>query len=187
MILCTSNPAKYAMHREALETLGARLQALPAGVEEIQTLDLEKASFFKAKQAHAILREPVITDDACLLLDAYPGFPGTMTKLLLEAVGMSGLKSLLSTRPLGCELLCCLTVIVDEAESHTVLGRLRGELDFSATTEHPELPLNSVFRPEGRAESLSTLEKTSPSFATHRSKALAALTARLALSGGCWK
>ncbi|MGH2566825.1 MAG: non-canonical purine NTP pyrophosphatase [Bacteroidota bacterium] len=169
--LLTSNLEKYAPYRSDLERGGIELLQRKFRLEEIQTTDLEEAARHKAKQAFDHLRAPVMIDDAALLLDAYPGFPGASTSFVVKSVGLSGLQKLLYGMPAGAEMVCLIAACWSEADVRIYPGRMRGTLDFSQMI-NGLLPLNSAFIPDGQSEPLGTLTRHHPDFPTHRRRAL---------------
>jgi inosine/xanthosine triphosphate pyrophosphatase family protein len=169
--LVTSNIDKYAPYEARLRENDIVLTRPEGETEEIQTMDADRAVVRKAQSVFALYGSPVIVDDAALLLDAYAGFPGTMTKNVMRLVRLAGLERLLSgLSPLG-EMVCKLGLCLDGAAVKIFTGTVRGKLDFSAPRDGG-LPLNSVFFPEGARGSLGWLAEHDPEFPTHRSLAL---------------
>lgn len=95
LALVTSNRAKYAMFQPVLDRLGVELVAPPSPVIEIQSDDWGEIVGEKARAAARALGRPCLVDDAGLVLDAYPGFPGAYTKSILRSLGGDGLRRLL--------------------------------------------------------------------------------------------
>ncbi len=176
--LVTANLAKYRAHSPLLRECGVELTHWSREIPEIQSPDLQVVSSAKARQLFAQLRCPVMVDDAALLLDAFPGFPGTMTKHILQALKLDGLKTLLSGKSSAATMKCIISIAHDEFTIEQFAGELRGSLVFGRDTD-PELPLNSVFVPSGQALSLGEIEKMDAAFLTHRTKALRAACASL--------
>ena len=54
---------------------------------ELQGLDFDAVVAHKAKTAAEAMGRPCLVDDAGLLLDAYPGFPGPLTGVVVRALG----------------------------------------------------------------------------------------------------
>jgi non-canonical purine NTP pyrophosphatase (RdgB/HAM1 family) len=60
-------------------------------LDEIQSLDTRTVAEHKARQAYAILKEPVLVEDTSLVFTAMGRLPGTMVKWFLEEIGTEGL------------------------------------------------------------------------------------------------
>lgn len=96
--LVTSNLAKYALFQPILERLGVELITPHQSCREIQSDDWIEIIKEKAQSAARSLGRPCIVDDAGLLLDAYPGFPGAYTKAVIRSIGSDGLSRLLDNQ-----------------------------------------------------------------------------------------
>jgi inosine/xanthosine triphosphate pyrophosphatase family protein len=96
--LLTSNFAKYAPLQPILERLGVELKAPLHPCHEIQSDDWSEIISEKARAAARSHGRPCIVDDAGLLLDAYPGFPGAYTKPVIRSLGSDGFIRLLKNK-----------------------------------------------------------------------------------------
>lgn len=85
-----ANKAKYVA-----EWLGAHVPHRSLDLDEIQTLDLRALVTHKAKQAYAVVKTPVLVEDAQLSCAALGGLPGPFIKWFIEAMGVSGLATLM--------------------------------------------------------------------------------------------
>lgn len=63
-------------------------------LDEIQSLDLRKVAEHKARQAYAIVKQPVLVEDVALTFEAMGRLPGTLIKWFLEELGIDGLCNL---------------------------------------------------------------------------------------------
>lgn len=174
ILLATSNPDKYALFQDTLKAHHIEFFRLTRAVEEIQTLDLTQAAEHKAIGVYSIVKQPVVVDDAALLLDCYPQFPGTMTKDVLKLIGLRGLEKLLSGQSLKATLICHLSLCMDGQKCRHFSEAMSGVLNFAEPVE-AGLALNSVFCPDGAGATLRELEISTPAFPTHRAKALLGL------------
>ena len=176
--LITSNPDKYRALIPLLREHRIELFAWQGEVKEIQSADLEVVSNVKAQHLYEQLHTALIVDDVALSLDAYPHFPGTMTKQVLQTIKLGGVQKLLAGKSHAATLRCMVTVWLDDARHAQFCGSVRGILDFSSAQDS-NLPLNSVFIPEGQKATLGQIEKSDPLFSTHRAQALRAACAWL--------
>lgn len=62
---------------------------------EIQSLNLEKVTFFKAKEAFAKIKKPVLVEDTSLTFKALGALPGPLIKWFLHELGNDGICKLL--------------------------------------------------------------------------------------------
>ena len=158
LVLVTSNSAKYALLQPILERLGVELVAPPSPVLEIQSDDWDEIIVAKARAAARSLGRPCLVDDAGLVLDAYPGFPGAYTKLILRSIGGDGLRRLLegqaATGRLVAHLACsdgetCLQWM-GSVEGTLVPGNIHGEGPG---------PLHEWFQPSARGPLAKSLHR----------------------------
>ena len=92
----TSNPNKA---REAAEILGMELKSVALDLQEPQSLDVAEVAAIKAAAARETLESPnhpVIVEDSGLVVEAWNGLPGALTKWFLQSVGNEGLLQMLS-------------------------------------------------------------------------------------------
>src|SRR5262249_28931937 len=82
LTLVTSNPAKSQPFSGTLERLRIGLEKPRQAPLERQTLSFAQALEDKARGMAALYGHPVLVDDAGLVLDAYPGFPGPLTSVV---------------------------------------------------------------------------------------------------------
>jgi len=167
MILATTNPAKYAGMESLLESSGIVFTSPPVKLLELQSLDFKEVAEYKALSLFKAIGKPVIVDDAGLLLDAYPDFPGAMTKSILQSVGIEGIKKLLEGKTRSASLVCNITLCQSRESMIHFQGILRGSI---GDTDVPQgrLPLNSVFIPEGETYPLEILKQQCESYPDHR-------------------
>ena len=86
--LMTSNENKYANLRDLLEESGIEFVVVKLKIDEIQSTDALEVGKKKALAMFEVYKKPLIVDDAALYLSAYPNFPGTMAKAMLESIGL---------------------------------------------------------------------------------------------------
>ncbi len=94
-IFVTSNEHK---RREAAEILGIELLGAAPEAPEIQALCVEEVAAAKALAAYEALgspAHPVIVEDSGLVVEAWNGLPGALTKWFVQSVGNEGLLRML--------------------------------------------------------------------------------------------
>jgi non-canonical purine NTP pyrophosphatase (RdgB/HAM1 family) len=89
--MVTSNPAKAATAREHLASYGITVEHVPLQLEEIQAASVGEVALHKARQAHAALGRPVITEDSGFCIEELDGFPGPLAKPVTSMLGLAGI------------------------------------------------------------------------------------------------
>jgi XTP/dITP diphosphohydrolase len=90
-IFVTTNEHK---RREVQDILGFALGRADLDLPEIQAIDPADVATEKARAAREALGDtdlPVLVEDSGLMVDAWGGFPGALTKWLMQSVGNEGL------------------------------------------------------------------------------------------------
>jgi inosine/xanthosine triphosphate pyrophosphatase family protein/diadenosine tetraphosphate (Ap4A) HIT family hydrolase len=165
LTLLTRNPKKYAPFQQILERIGLRLEPPRFELPEVQHRDFACVLAGKARAAAEATGRPCLVDDSGLLLDAYPGFPGPMTKYACEQLGATGFERLLAGVSRGARLQCHLGCWVGGKLWHWQ-GEVTGALDPGRPTAGGAGPLTDWFVP-GPASTDGVF--------THRRRALEAL------------
>lgn len=94
-VFVTSNEHK---RREAAEILGFELETAAPDLPEIQSLDAAEVAAAKARAAYELLGSPaypVLVEDSGLVVEAWNGLPGALTKWFIESVGKEGILKML--------------------------------------------------------------------------------------------
>lgn len=144
--LITSNFAKYALFQPMLERLGIELITPLKSCHEIQSDDWAEIIKEKARAAAKSIGHPCIVDDAGLLLDAYPGFPGAYTKSVIRSLGSDGLVRLLNNQSPSGYLVANLACS-DGIECFHWTGSVQGNLIPSKVRGEGPGPLQEWFQP----------------------------------------
>ncbi|MGB3682706.1 MAG: non-canonical purine NTP pyrophosphatase [Rubrobacteraceae bacterium] len=95
-IFVTSNEHK---RREATEILGVELEGAAPEVPEVQALNVSEVAEAKVRAAYETLGHPeypVIVEDSGLVVEAWNGLPGALTKWFMQSVGNEGLLGMMS-------------------------------------------------------------------------------------------
>ena len=112
-VFVTTNEDK---RREAQRILGVELvdAALdPQDVPEIQALDFAEVAVHKARAAREALGFPpyaVLVEDSGLVIGAWNGLPGALTKWFLASVGNEGILTMLSGEDRSARAVCAAAV-----------------------------------------------------------------------------
>ncbi len=109
----TSNPNKA---REAAEILGIELVNVDLDLPELQELDIAQVAANKAATAREALEtpdSPVLVEDSGLVVEAWNGLPGALTKWFLRSVGNEGLLRMLSAEGDRSARAVCAVAVAD--------------------------------------------------------------------------
>ena len=174
----TSNPNKA---REAAEILGVELKSVALDLHEPQGLDVAEVAAAKAIAARKALNDPdhpVLVEDSGLVIEAWNGLPGALTKWFLQSVGNEGLLRMLSAEEnRSARAVCAVAVAAADGSVHTFVGEVGGSIA-------PELRgsegfgWDPIFVPEGYMETYAELGALKQRD-SHRARALKAARAGL--------
>src|SRR5215203_4568744 len=131
-IFVTTNEHK---HREVQEILGFELERADLDLPEIQAIDPAEVAAEKARAAREALGAPdlpVLVEDSGLMVDAWGGFPGALTKWLMGSVGNEGLLRML---PDGEDRSARAVCVVAFAETDGTVRTFRGEVPGALASE----------------------------------------------------
>ncbi len=165
LYLLTSNPPKYAFFADLLAQMEIALRVPDFEMPELQEEDFLAVLGRKARLAREALGEPCLVDDAGLLLEAYPGFPGPLTRFVCKSLGAAGLERLLGGASDRARMVCYLGCWIQGELWHWE-GEARGRLDPRRPPETGPGPLAQWFVPDEPGEKAGYL---------HRRRALEAL------------
>jgi inosine/xanthosine triphosphate pyrophosphatase family protein/diadenosine tetraphosphate (Ap4A) HIT family hydrolase len=165
LMLLTSNPKKYEALADVLESLRIAIKVPDVELPELQHDDLLTVLAHKARAARDALGAPCLVDDCALMLEAYPGFPGPLTRSVCRLLGAEGLGRLLTGCSGRARMKCLIGCMVDEQLWHWC-GEVAGRVDVSRNAASGLAPLTDWFAPDAA-------EKAEP--LGHRRLALCAL------------
>jgi non-canonical purine NTP pyrophosphatase (RdgB/HAM1 family) len=158
----STNRGKAKVLEQCVAAVGYELERLELPIIEPQGSTLEAVSLDKARQAFAYFEEPLVVEDSGLCVDGLAGFPGPVTKYVLETIGVPGLLRLGSELPSRtCRFVGALVYVDEDGTPHTftdkqAVGTLAMEPD---DTRSPDAwsTLWGIFIPEGASKPLSAL------------------------------
>ncbi|CAA9437256.1 MAG: Nucleoside 5-triphosphatase RdgB (dHAPTP, dITP, XTP-specific) [uncultured Rubrobacteraceae bacterium] len=174
IVFVTGNEHK---RREVREILGVELEAADPDVPEIQGVDPAEVAAAKALAAREALGSPeayVLAEDSGIMVGAWNGFPGALTKWLMGSVGNEGLLGMLSGfEDRSARSVCVAAVAAPDGSVRTFRGEVVGEVAPEARGEGG-FGYDPVFIPEWSALTYAELgeEKNRDS---HRARAFQAV------------
>jgi XTP/dITP diphosphohydrolase len=178
VIFVTGNEHK---RREVREILGLDLDAADPDVPETQAVEPAEVAAAKVRAAREALGSPdafVLAEDSGIMVDAWNGFPGALTKWLMGSVGNEGLlKMLAGFEDRSARAVCVAAVAAPGGEVLTFRGEVEGEIALEARGEGG-FGYDPVFVPEWSGLTYAELgeEKNRDS---HRARAFRAVRAWL--------
>lgn len=177
-VFVTGNDHK---RREAARILGVELESASPDIPEIQALDVSEVAATKALAAREALgrpARPVLVEDSGLVIVAWNGLPGALTKWFIASVGVEGLLSML---PPGTDrsavAVCAVAVAAPDGTVEVFRGQVRGKL-AGRTRGESGFGWDPIFIPEGGDLTYAEMGdgKTNDS---HRTRAFLAARGRL--------
>ena len=174
MVFVTGNEHK---RREVREILGVELEAADLDVPEVQGIDPGEVAAAKALAAREALGSPeayVLAEDSGVMVEAWDGFPGALTKWLMGSVGVEGLLGMLSGfEDRSAWSVCVAAVAPPDGRVETFRVEVRGEISPEARGEGG-FGYDPVFVPEWSASTYAELGEAKNSD-SHRARAFRAM------------
>ena len=131
-IFVTTNEHK---RREVQEILGFELERADLDLPEIQAIEPAEVAAEKVRAARKALGRPglpVLVEDSGLMVDAWDGFPGALTKWLMRSVGNEGLLRMVAPDEDRSARAVCVVAV---AEADGAVRTFRGEVPGTLASE----------------------------------------------------
>lgn len=158
----STNRGKEKVLAKCVAAAGYGLERLELPIIEPQGSTLEAVALDKARQAAAYFEEPLVVEDSGLCVDALAGFPGPVTKYVLETIGVAGLLRLAhGQQPRTCRFVGALVYMDQDGTPHTfvdrqAVGTLALEADSTRCADAWSAVWN-IFIPEGGSVPLAAM------------------------------
>jgi XTP/dITP diphosphohydrolase len=135
-IFVTTNEHK---RREVQDILGMALEGADLDLPEIQAIDPAEVAAEKARAARKALGDtelPVLVEDSGLMVDAWGGFPGALTKWVMKSVGNEGLLRMFAPGDdRSARAVCVVALAETDGKVRTFRGEVRGTVAESPRGE----------------------------------------------------
>ena len=170
-IFVTTNEHK---HREVQKILGIELERADLDLPEVQAIDPAEVASEKVRAAREALGTPalpILAEDSGLMLDAWDGFPGALTKWLMLSVGNEGLLRML---PEGEDRSARAVCVVALAEAEGKVLTFRGEVPGTLAPEPRGaggFGYDPVFVPEWSSLTYAQMGEAKKNEDSHRARA----------------
>jgi XTP/dITP diphosphohydrolase len=126
-VFVTTNEHK---RREVQQILGVALEGADLDLPEIQAIDPAEVAAEKVSAAREALGDtalPVLVEDSGLMVDAWGGFPGALTKWVMQSVGNEGLLRMLAPEEdRSARAVCVVALAGADGEVRTFRGEVQG-------------------------------------------------------------
>lgn len=171
----TSNRAKWLEAREILGAWGIELRLASHSMWEPDHGSVDEIANEKLKQVME-LEENVMVDDAGIFFEAYPNFPGVLSKRAFHLLGYKGIQKLLVNESRKAWFEGAIAVSF-RGQQNIFIGKTEGTIgDFDPELltkylDHP-YPYDPIFIPEGKDTVLEELVHEQKLACSYRRKAL---------------
>lgn len=153
LTIVTSNRAKYSFLKNLDKIQFLRPQK---DLLEIQGTDWDRILKVKCLSASEVVSGMYIVDDAGVTFDNYPNFPGTMTKFILQTIGLKGLEKFAERNSrLPCTMHCGIGFSIDHNYIKSFWGHCHGNLNFSIQYSDRVGFISKIFEPDKNMDYLS--------------------------------
>ena len=173
-IFVTTNEHK---RREVQEILGVALEGANLDLPEIQAIDPAEVAAEKASAARKALGDPdlpVLVEDSGLMVDAWGGFPGALTKWVMKSVGNEGLlRMLASEEDRSARAVCVVALAEADGKVRTFRGEVLGTVAESPRGEGG-FGYDPVFVPHGSSMTYAEMGE-GKNTDSHRARAFGAV------------
>lgn len=160
----STNRGKEKVLAKCVGAAGYELKRLELPIIEPQGSTMEAVALDKARQAAAYFEEPLVVEDSGLCVDVLAGFPGPVTKYVLETIGVAGLLRLThGQQSRACRFVGALIYMDRDGVPHTfvdrgAVGTLALEADGTRCADAWS-SLWNIFVPEGSSKPLSAMSQ----------------------------
>ena len=172
-VLVTGNENKFL---EAQRILGRDLERIALDLPEIQAPTTREVALEKAKAAFAILKRPVIVEDAGLELDSFGSFPGPFIKFWEKLGGLDSICRALDSAPSRKAVAVCVLGVVDAKSAQVIEGRVGGTIAKTPRGANG-FGWDAIFVPENQQRTFAEMTAAEKDALSHRRRAWEALRA----------
>lgn len=176
MYFATTNESKLNEARQVLEPLGYEVLGIEVSYIEPDEGTVQDIAMKKLEQvlrAHPEI-ERVMVDDAGIYFQAYPLFPGVLTKRIFQRIGYHGIEKLLVGENRSAQFEGAIALYwhgQKQVFSGVTKGKIREEIPIDLIPD-PGFPYDPLFIPEGESEVLADMELERRLYYSYRRQAL---------------
>ncbi len=170
----TTNEHKVEEVSHVLEPYGIAVEQVHQELAEPDVGSQEKVALYKAEQAYARLKKPVIVEDTGVYFKAYHDFPGIFAKRIYLGIGFKGLLKLLKgeDRRAMFKVVIVLQWGKRKHQRKLFVGTLRGRMGSKLKKPHSKrLAYEKLFIPAGYSKAIVEMPLSEKNKFSHRAVA----------------
>ena len=172
----TSNKHKAEEVKKVMEKYSIEIEHIDYEYDEPQDVDINEVSLRAAKSLAEKLGKPVCVDDTGIFFEAYPNFPGLVSKFIFYTIGYEGIFRLLSGKSKKAYFKTAAGYCEPGKEPLVFEGFMHGSIiDDVRNPEADCMPYNRIFIPEGETRTLSSMTEQEKLSFLQRTKAFSKL------------
>ncbi|MDD2494837.1 MAG: RdgB/HAM1 family non-canonical purine NTP pyrophosphatase [Tissierellia bacterium] len=152
MILITGNENKV---REFEEILGFKIDHKSLDLEEIQGVDVEEISKYKAEKAYEIVKKPIVVEDIGLFFNELNGLPGAFIKWFEKRLSYEQICNLIKEDRKAIAKI--VVSYFDGKELKQFIGEVQGEIALSPRGENG-FGWDKIFIPQGHTKTFAEMD-----------------------------
>ncbi|MDD3032754.1 MAG: RdgB/HAM1 family non-canonical purine NTP pyrophosphatase [Candidatus Pacebacteria bacterium] len=153
MLLITGNKNKV---KEFEEILGFKIKSLSLDLEEIQEVDIEKVSEYKARKAYEKTKEPIIVEDIGLFFDELNGLPGALIKWFEKRLSYEEICNLIKKNRKATAKICI--TYFNGKKIKQFIGEIKGTISDKPRGENG-FGWDCIFIPKGSEKTFAEMKK----------------------------
>ncbi len=174
LFFVTSNAHKVEEVAHVLEPYGVEVEQVHRELAEPDVGSQEKVALYKAEQAFALVRKPVIVEDTGVYFKAYHDFPGIFAKRIYLGIGFKGLLKLLKgeDRRAMFKVVIVLQWGQRKNQRRMFVGTLEGRMGSKLKKPRSKrLAYEKLFIPEGYSKAIVEMPLSEKNKFSHRAVA----------------
>jgi len=171
ILFLTKNPHKYDEAFQILSEYNIILKHLEYDKLEIQSHSIEDVSKFSAIQAHKQLKQPLIVEDAGLIIHSLNGFPGPYSSYIFETIGCNGILQLMRSSINRSAEFHSVVTYIDYKGMECFTGVVHGCISYEKKGEEG-FGFDSIFIPKNETLTFAEVPLDYKNKISHRAKAL---------------
>jgi len=174
LIFATRNQGKLKEAKLALSPFGHEVEGRTFAFLEPSEGSLERSAKIKLSQIDQNLDDPVFVDDSGIFFEAYPGFPGLLTRRIFHLIGYKGIDKILKDENRNAYFQGVVAVKW-KGQIKMFDGKTTGRIIEDIPLDLPsavDFPFDPIFIPNGSDQVLGKMTMEERVFYSYRRKAL---------------
>lgn len=167
LLIATRNKGKA---QELEDILKIPLEIANVEIDEVQSMDLEYVARKKTEEAYKILKNPVITDDVGVFIEAWNGFPGPFVKYIFLHLGNKNVLKLLKDEKNRNVIVRSVVGFHDGKKVYTFLGEVTGKIALEERGTEG-WGFDPIIIPDGEIQTYAEMGNKKKNQLSHRRKA----------------